>query len=131
MKESKDIIFSDFDLAFIPHPVTKKLSRKTNREAVKQSVKSLILTNFYERPYKPNIGCNISGYLFELFTPDIKQLIEESINSTIRNNEPRAEVIAVMAEDRTDLNSLVISVAFRVQNDPDPVFLDVLLERVR
>lgn len=131
MKETKDEIFSDFDIAFIPHPITKRLSRKTNREAVKQSVKSLVLTNFYERPYKPDIGCNISNYLFELFTPDIKQLIENSIKTTITNNEPRAEVIAVLAEDRTDINSLVISVAFRVQNDPDPVFLDVLLERVR
>jgi phage baseplate assembly protein W len=131
MRESKDEIFSDFDLAFISHPVTKKLSRKTNRESVKQSVKSLILTNFYERPYRPDIGCNINGYLFELFTPDIKQVIEESIRTVIRNNEPRADIIAVLVEDRTDTNTLLISVAFRVQNEPDPVYLDVLLERVR
>lgn len=131
MKSIKDEIFSDFDIAFIPHPITNRLSRKVNRESVKQSVKSLVLTNFYERPYKPEIGCNIRSYLFELFTPDVKKLLENSIESTIKNHEPRAEVIAVLAEDRTDINSLVVSVAFRVQNDPDPVFLDVLLERVR
>lgn len=131
MKELTDIVYSDFDIGFIPHPITNRLSRKTNREAVKQSVKSLILTNFYERPYKPDVGCGISRFLFELFTPDIKKMIEDSIRSAIKNYEPRAEVIAVLAEDRTDVNSLVISVAFRVLNDPDPVFLDVLLERVR
>lgn len=131
MRETKDEIFSDLDLGFISHPVTNRLTRKTNREAVRQSVKSLILTDFYERPYKSDIGCNIRGFLFELFTPDVKQRLESAVREVISNYEPRADVIAVMAEDYPETNTLLLSIAFRVRNDPEPVVLDVILERVR
>lgn len=126
-----DSIFSDLDLSFVQHPVTNRLSRKQNREAVKQSVKSLILTDFYERPFKPNIGCSIRYYLFELFTPAVKQQMENAIREVIANHEPRAELIDVLIEERPDLNALTVSVAFFINNDPNPVVLDVILERVR
>ena len=126
-----DSIFSDLDLSFIQHPVTNKLSRKKNRDAVKQSVKSLILTDFYERPFKPNIGCSIRYYLFELFTPPVKQQMENAIREVIANHEPRAELIDVLVEERPDMNALTVSVAFFINNDPNPVVLDVILERVR
>lgn len=131
MRETKDEVFSDLDIGFVSHPITNRLTRKTNREAVRQSVKSLILTDFYERPYKSDIGCNIRAYLFELFTPDIKQRIESSVREIISNYEPRADVIAVLAEDYPDTNTLLISVAFRIKHEPEPVVLDVILERVR
>lgn len=131
MRETKDEIFSDLDLGFISHPVTKRLTRKTNREAVRQSVKSLILTDFYERPYKSDIGCNIRGFLFELFTPDVKQRLESAVREIISNYEPRADVIAVLAEEYPENNTLLLSVAFRIKHDPEPVVLDVILERVR
>jgi len=126
-----DTIFSDLDLAFIPHPVTGNVTRKTNRDAVRQSVKSLILTDYYERPFKSDIGCSIRYYLFENFTPMIKQSMERAVREVIANYEPRANVIEVLVEDRTDLNALTISIAFTVKNDPSPVILDVILERVR
>ena len=131
MPEPKNDIFSDLALGFTPHPVTGKLSLKKNREAVKQSVKSLILTDFYERPFKPRIGCSIRSSLFELFTPITQQKMENAVREVIRNYEPRADVIDVMVEDRPDQNALTVSVAFYVQNDPNPVVLDVILERVR
>jgi phage baseplate assembly protein W len=131
MPATKTTIFSDIDLGFIPHPITGQLTKKTNREAVKQSVKSLILTDFYERPFKSNIGCGIRHYLFELFSPPIKQAMENTIREVITNLEPRADLIEVLVEDRPDLNAMTVSVAFLVNNDPDPVVLDVILERVR
>lgn len=131
MPEQKKELYSDISLAFLSHPVTNKLTRKTNREAVKQSVKSLILTDFFERPFKPQIGCSIRYQLFELFTPATKQLMENSIREVINNFEPRAEIIDVLVEEKPDLNALSISVAFFVLNDEEPVTFEVLLERVR
>jgi phage baseplate assembly protein W len=131
MAEPSKTIFSDLDLGFIAHPVTKQLVRKTNRESIKQSVKSLILTDFYERPFKSNIGCGIRNYLFELFTPITKQQMEKAIREVIDNYEPRAELIDVLVEERPDLNALTVSVAFYIINDPNPIVLDVILERVR
>lgn len=124
-------LYSDLDIAFIGNPITGKLGRKLNRDAVRQSVKSLILTDYFERPFKPEIGCSIRYYLFELFNPAVKQQMENAIREVVRNYEPRAEVIDVLVEDRPDLNALTVSVAFSILNDPEPIILDVLLERVR
>jgi len=127
----KKDIFSDLDLQFIAHPITGNVGRKTNRESVRQSVKSLILTDYFERPFKSDIGCSIRYYLFELFTPPVKQQMERAIKEVIKNYEPRADVFEVLVEDRSELNALTVSVAFMILNDPDPVILDVILERVR
>jgi len=130
-KTKKKEIYSDLDLGFFGHPITKKLSRKVNRDAIRQSVKSLILTDFYDRPFKPTIGCGIRYYLFEPFSQAIKQQMESAIRETIANHEPRADVVEVLVEEKQDVHALVISVAFMIINDPNPVVLDVILERVR
>ena len=124
-------VYSDIDLAFLSHPVTGKLTRKVNREAVKQSVKSLIMTDFYERPFKRLIGCGIRQLLFENFHPAIIQEMELAISEVIDNYEPRAELISIDIDARPDANALSISVVFYVINDSEPVVLDVILERVR
>jgi predicted component of type VI protein secretion system len=70
--------------------------------------------------------------LFENYgQPAMRQQMQNAIREVIRNYEPRADVLEVLVEDRPDLNALTISVAFMVINDPDPIILDVLLERVR
>ena len=124
-------IYSDIDLAFLSHPITGKLSRKINREAVKQSVKSLIMTDFYERPFKPLIGCGIRQLLFENFHPAIVQEMKLAISEVIENYEPRAELISVNVDAHPDSNAMSISVVFYVVNDTAPVVLDVILERIR
>jgi len=126
-----DTIFSDLNLAFTAHPVTGALSRKLEREAVRQSVKSLVLTNRGERPFKPDIGCSIRSYLFELWTPMVKQQMEHAVLEVIRNYEPRARIIRLVINDNPDMNSLIVSIAFMIRNDPTPVTLDVILNRVR
>ena len=131
MPEPKQEIFSDLDMSFTAHPITGFLSRKTNRLAVRQSVKNLILTETYERPYKPLLGCGIRNYLFEPFTPITRKLMEDSIKETIDNFEPRANLIAVQVEEYEETHTLTVSIAFMIQNDPEPVVLDVILERVR
>ena len=131
MPEPKQEIFSDLDMSFTAHPITGFLSRKTNRLAVRQSVKNLILTEQYERPYKPLLGCGIRNYLFEPFTPITRKLMEDSIRETLDNYEPRANIIAVQVEEYEETHTLTVSIAFMIQNDPEPVVLDVILERVR
>lgn len=125
------VVFSDLDSLFVPNPITKQLVRKTNREAVKQSVKNLILTDYFERPFKSDIGCSIRYYLFELWSPALKQTMENAIREVIDNFEPRADILEVLVEDRSDLNALSVTVAFSVRNDVNPVVLNVILERVR
>ena len=128
---AKAKLYSDLNLSFFAHPITKQLSRKLDRDAVRQSVKSLVLTNFYERPFKSEIGCSIRSFLFELWNPSTKQKMENAIKEVIENYEPRAQLMRVLVEDRSDLNAITVSIAFTVKNDPTPVVLDVILDRVR
>ena len=131
MPDSSEVIYSDFDNQFITNPITKSLNKKTNRDAVKQAVKNLILTDYYERPFEPNIGCNIRGFLFEPFTSHLQEQMKQTILNTIQNHEPRAKVIDVLVEDRIDLNAISLTIAFEILNDSEAVVLDLLLERVR
>ena len=124
-------IYSDIDHVFLSHPVTGKLTRKINRQAVRQSVKSLILTNHYERPFKPEIGCTIRGLLFENFRPGLKEDIARTIQETIENHEPRVELIQIQIDEKPDQNAIAISIVFRIINVTEPETLDLLLERVR
>ena len=131
MPEPSRVIYRDFDNLFVTNPITKKLATKINRNAVKQSVKNLVLTDFYERPFQSDIGCNIRGFLFEPFTSHLQEQMKQTILNTIQNHEPRAKVIDVLVEDRIDLNAISLTIAFEILNDSEAVVLDVLLERVR
>ena len=124
-------VYSDIDLVFLSHPITGNLTRKINREAVKQSVKSLILTDYYERPFKSDIGCGIRALLFENFHPAITQQMEDAIREVISNYEPRAVIHSIDIQANPDQHELNVSIVFFVTNDPEPISLNVLLERVR
>ena len=75
----KEVVYSDFFTDFSAHVNTGQLNKKTNEDAVKQSVRNLLLTDMYERPFQPTIGCNLRGLLFENFTPDTQLLAKKYI----------------------------------------------------
>ena len=131
MPETSQVIYSDFDNQFITNPITKSLNKKTNRDAVKQAVKNLILTDFGERPFNADIKVVLEDIYSNLLLRIYKNQIKEAVFTTIRNYEPRANIIDCLVEDRIDLNAISITVAFEIVNDPQAIVLDVILERVR
>tara|TARA_Y100001972_G_C7410216_1_gene212650 strand:+ start:23 stop:466 length:444 start_codon:yes stop_codon:yes gene_type:complete len=125
-------IYKDLNLNFSLHPGTKDISKKTDVEAVKQSVRNLILTNHYERPFHPEIGSNISGILFELMTPAATNALTKQISEVIENYEPRAKLVSVNAIPDLDGNRYEVTIEFYVVNIPgELVTLDTFLERAR
>lgn len=131
MPELKEQIFKDFDISFVAHPVTKQLQVLTNGNAVKQSVKNIILTNFYERPYKPKLGSNIIAQLFENADPFLEYELSKNIRTAIGNYEPRAILDEVIVKSEPDQNGLRVTVVFRLRNNAAPIQVDVFLDRVR
>ena len=123
--------WSDLDLDFVAHPVTKDIVLKRDVEAVKRAVRNLILTNEYERPFQPNIDGGVTRHLFELSTPHTKHDIESAIRNCISNYEPRAEVIDVFVTGDLDKNGFNVTIEFRVINTPNPVTIELFLERLR
>jgi hypothetical protein len=123
--------WSDLDLDFQAHPVTKDIVTKTDVEAVKRSVRNLILTNKYERPFQPQIDGGVTRHLFELGTPMTKHNVKSAIELAVANFEPRAEVISVFVGGDLDRNGFDVTIEFRVVNHPNPVTIELFLERLR
>jgi uncharacterized protein len=124
-------IFSDLDLNFSPHPVTGDLVRKFDDNAIKQSVKNLIMTKNNERPFHSEIGSPIPGLLFEPLTPVTALMVRRSIIDLISNFEPRVNLLSVEVIPSEDNNSLYVSITFKIVNSERPLTLDLALERTR
>lgn len=124
-------IFSDLDLNFTAHPVTGDISRKYDDNAIKQSVKNLLLTKNFERPFHSEIGSPIRALLFELPGPMFTVMLQRSIIDVINNFEPRVEILDVRVNDSIDTNSVYITLEFKIVNTERPITLDLALERTR
>lgn len=131
MPELREPVFKDIPLKFTAHPVTGNVKILTNRESVKQSVKNLVLTNFYERPYSPILGGDVISQLFENMDPITEFNISKNIRQVLDNYEPRAIIDDIKVNAQEDLNAVNVTIKFRVSNDPEPITVNVLLERVR
>jgi phage baseplate assembly protein W len=123
--------YSDLDLDFLPHPTTKDVMRKTGIDSVKRSVRNLILTNFYDRPFRPYIGSNVQKLLFENANPLVEGFLRDAIKEVIENFEPRVLVKKVEALFDYDNNGYNVRIYFVVLNSSEPVVTTLFLERIR
>lgn len=124
-------IFSDLDFNFTKHPVTHDVSRRYDEEAVKNSLKNLILTNNYERPFHSEIGSPIKRLLFEPATPMLGAMLRRTIQDVINTFEPRVNIIDIIVMSNADDNSIDISIEFTILNTTAPITLDLTLQRTR
>lgn len=130
--ETKEKIYADIPLSFTAHPVTGNVKTLKNADSIIQSVKNIVLTNFFERPYEPYLGGNIYNRLFDNVESTYTQfLIAEDITTSLENYEPRAEILNVSVFPDTDRNTLRITVKFIPITQSEPVSVDVIVERVR
>ena len=123
--------YRDLDLDFTRHPVTNDVVKIEDVNAVKRSVKNLIQTNHYERPFHPELGCGIRELLFENFTPLTGIFIRRKVEEVITNYEPRARLSQVTVNEQPDRNGIEVTVYFYVMNIPEPVSVSTLLQRIR
>ena len=102
-----------------------------DEEAVKDSIKNLLLTDPGERPMQPYLGGGLREMLFETITPTTLKIIKDKVKTTIETYESRAELIDVSVNSTIDDNAVGIVVKFYVINRQQPITLDVILERIR
>ena len=124
-------IYKDLNLAFEQNTATKDIQKIKDVEAVKRSVRNLINTNHYEKPFHPEIGSNLRAMLFELMSPQMNHMISKQIENLINNYEPRCNLVQVFTQPRLDRNGYSVQISFRVQNHPDEVIVESFLERLR
>ena len=124
--------YTDLDLFFGSKTVSKDINKVTDIQAVKRSIRNLVLTNHYEKPFHPEIGSGVRDMMFEPMTPLTAHILTRKIEDVIENFEPRARLISVRAQPNLDRNEYECTVTFYVVNTPtELVDLTVFLERLR
>ena len=124
-------IYADLNLSFTKNPATKDVAKLKDVEAVKRSVRNLVLTNRFERPFHPEIGANVRALLFENMTPVTEQLLTERIADTLRVYEPRAVLNDVVVSGSLDTNTYTATIKFYVREVPELIVVQEFLKRLR
>lgn len=123
--------YKDLDLNFVVHPVKKDINKNLNEMAVINSIKNIILTNHYEKPFNPDFGSNVRKMLFENLDIITSSALEREITQCITNFEPRVTLYGVAVAPDFDNNAFSVQMQFSVENTTEPVTITFLLERLR
>ena len=124
-------VYKDLDLDFSRNIVTNDVNKLTDVEAVKRSVRNLINTNHYERPFHPEIGSGIRGLLFEPISPLTSLALQRKVEEVLLNFEPRISLVQVLSNVNVDRNSYDLKIMFYVIGSEEPVEVETFLERLR
>jgi len=124
-------VFSDIDFTFTQRPVVGDIAVSYDQQAVIRSIRNLLLTRHYERPFNPDLGGNIEGLLFENASQTVSATLENEITNVINNYEPRVTLQTVSVSVQPDLNSYSVRITFYLKNAATPTTINVILERNR
>jgi len=124
-------IYSDIDLTFNRLPVTNDIALRYNDQSVIASVRNLLLTNFYEKPFQPSLGSNIDAILFEQSDGITSNILENEIRNVIKNFEPRVTINQIIIQPDSDNNSFNLTMSFFIGNNTTPTTVNMLLQRSR
>ena len=123
--------FRDIDLDFQRYIVTNDVNVVEDVIAIKRAVKNLVQTNFYERPFHPELGCGVRQLLFENFTPLTAIYMRRKIEEVLTNYEPRISLTGVNVDDDQDRNRIVVDIHFRIIGVDGPQVVSTFLQRIR
>jgi phage baseplate assembly protein W len=124
-------IYSDIDFTFTKKPVVGDVALSYDSQAVIRSIRNILLTRHYEKPFNPDFGSNIDAILFELVSPLSATALEREIRTSIENYEPRARLSEIIVNPQPDNNAYSVSLSFYIENATLPTTVTLLLERNR
>lgn len=128
---SRKINYRDFDLRMLIHPNTQDIIPLKDLDAVRQSVRNIVLTSFGEKLFKPEFGGNVAKFLFENVSPFTALVIQSTIEDIIRKYEKRVDEVEVIVNDNIDSNAYDVSINFRVINTTEVGKVNFELNRLR
>jgi phage baseplate assembly protein W len=124
-------LFSDFLNDLTPHPITKDITRLKNEQAIKQSLRSIVLTSYGERFFQPNIGSDIKKFLFEPNDVVLAENVKFATENAIRFHEPRVNILGVEVNSFAEEDRLSVNIVFSIINSINVQNLNLILRRVR
>jgi len=123
--------YKDLSLAFKLHPEFGDVRPVKDLNAIKNSVKNILLTKKGERPFNPLLGCNLKKYLFEPADGFTKNAIEHEIRTSIGEQEPRVKIIDLIVAYNADKNSYEITITVSIVGSSRELDIELYLERLR
>lgn len=122
--------YRDLDLSLKRHPITGKITTLKDDAAVKNAVKNLVLTNFFERPFQPSLGANLRGLLFEPADGVTRLAIKDNIEGVVKA-EPRIKLLALSVIDLSDKNAYRVTMSYRIRESNKVEDVEIVLRRLR
>lgn len=123
--------YRDLDLNFTIHPLRKDINKNLDEIAIVNSIKNIVSTNHYEKPFQPDFGSNVRRMLFENLDTITASALEREIEQSINNFEPRVKLLSVKVVPKFDDNAFTVEMQFYILNKSDPITINFLLERLR
>jgi phage baseplate assembly protein W len=123
--------YSDLDLDFMINPITGDINKKKGVDAIKRSIRNLIFTNYYERPFKSTIGSDVRSLLFDNVDLMTATFIEDAIIKLINNFEPRVRLSQVKVVADIDNHGFNVTIEYIEVNTETPATFNLFLERIR
>lgn len=123
--------YSDLDLQLLPHPQKKDIIPLRDEEAVKNAVRTLVITNFFERPFQPNLGANLRSLLFEPADAITRLAIKDAVHNILHRHEPRIENINIIIETTSDETEYTIGIVFSIKENDSVQDVEINLRRLR
>lgn len=125
------LLFSDFTDNFNKAPFSDDLAKITNENSVKQSIKNICRTYLGERLYDNTIGQSGDYGLFGLDDGLAATIVKTNLMDALKQNEPRATILDIIVDTKSVDHGMIVTVIFMVQNNPNPLSTQIILERVR
>jgi len=124
-------LYQDLDLNFTAHPNTQKLTILSGNRAVTRSIRNLLMTQHYEKPFHPEIGSHVTSYLFENVDEDTASKLQIDIEAVLNNYEPRITLNNVTVHVDPDQNGFYVTLYYFIKSQPREQISEIFLERVR
>ena len=129
--DSRSKQWRDLDLSLVLHPIRKDIIPLKDDRAIRNAVKNLLLTNFYERPFNHSIGANLRALLFEPADAITRMAIKDNIERTLTEHEPRIKILDINVQDLRDENAYSIFVSFLIKEFDREEDVEIVLRRIR
>ena len=129
--DSRKKTITDLDLALTLHPIRKDIIPLRDDNAIKNSLKNLLQTNRYERPFQSNLGADLRGLLFEPANSITIGILKEKIQETVKRFEPRVSLRNILVRDEADQNRYRIQLQFRIKEFDIDDSVEIVLRRLR
>ncbi len=128
---AKKYVYRDINLAFEKHPLTGDVVSATDVEAIKKSLRNLVMTNLYDVPFNPEKGTLLNGSLFENFTPITTEFLKTKIKEMVDLYEPRIQVQKIVIFQKEDQNALEVTIHFKILDLNRFEDITIFVERTR